>query len=155
MKSITSVVRAALCVAAMAAATPALAANFSNSIHIDGIASGGNYDVLTFGWGEPGSLTFTTLAGVDSVVHMQDAISGQVLGTADLTVTTNASTTAVAIHLTGVKIKVVRITSDETASDTTPRETVSLTFKTVDYTFTPVNPVGQPSGPPVTFSNVP
>jgi len=172
MASVASAVRASAVVAVLAAvslmAMPAHALNFNINLHIDGIAGfdgNGNYNALAFAWGPAGAetqkgvspeLTVTIPADSTSVNLMQSAAAKQAFATADLQATASGAVASapvvVAIHMTNVRIHSVHIATSTDAAYAQPVQIVTLTFDSVEYTFQPVNVVGQKNGPPVTYS---
>jgi hypothetical protein len=141
------------------------AANCIN-IHIDGIAGedgNGNYNVLSYDWGEPGvpappgassQLSFSrALTDTTTVDLMRYTANHRKAAAADLAVIF-AQTPTVIYHLVGVQFLSVRHKGTNTSSnpETEPSETVTLHFTELDYTYQPILPNGQKNGPPVMYT---
>ncbi|HLH07781.1 MAG TPA: type VI secretion system tube protein Hcp [Terriglobales bacterium] len=143
-------------------ALPALAANFSITLQIAGLpgAYEGSYNALAFAWGPEGAetqhgvapeLTVTIPDDASSVTLMQSANSRQTFATADLQAVTSGLA-VVSIHMTNVRIQSVHVAANIAGLYTQPVQMVTLVFDSVEYTYQPVNVIGQKNGPPVTYS---
>jgi hypothetical protein len=133
------------------------ATGYAIDIQLSGVPGGGNYNPGTFSWGggdrdrDPLELAFTHTTDASSVVLMGLARQGGEIGSATLHVKLNGGAANITIQMNGVRIQGIKEADNTSASDTSPQETVYLRFRSVTYTFQPVNLAGQPSGPPVTF----
>lgn len=121
--------------------------------------------VVSYAWGPADAairggvapeLTFTVPADASSVALMQAAASGIVFPAAELQHLLQGTAT-IDILMTNVRVRSVRITGELVPSPTNPldgepAQVVTLRFTDVTYTFQPVLPNGQKSGPPVTHS---
>jgi type VI protein secretion system component Hcp len=136
------------------------------NIHIDGITGedgSGNYNVVTYDWGEPGvvaplgassEVTFSReIRDTTTTDVMRAAATHQKAATADLVVIYQGTVT-VAYHMVNVHFVSVMHHGDSSLTNfqASPLESVSLRFKTLDYTYQPILPNGQKNGPPVTYT---
>lgn len=167
MASLACAFRASAVVLVLAAvslmAVPAHALVFTVNLHVDGMAGldgNGNYSALAFAWGPAGSetqkgvapeLTITIPDDSTSVNLMQAAAAKQTFSTADLQAVASG-VAVVSIHMTNVRIHSVHIAANTDGAYPQPVQIVTLTFDSVEYTFQPVNVVGQKNGAPVTYS---
>jgi type VI protein secretion system component Hcp len=154
--------------AACLAAVPAQAQTYSTTINISGLPGddgNGNYNnLISFAWGPDGAptldgvapeLTITLNDDSTSAALMQAANSRELFSAADLQLKfagPGTLTTVVNIQMTNVQIQSVHIAVDPNIASGVPVQILTLRFSAVTYTFQPVNPVGQPAGPPVTYS---
>jgi hypothetical protein len=166
MKLLATAVRAGIVIAAVAvlSASSARAQEFSTTLQL----GGNTYTLESFSWGPTAGstgegvsneLTFTLSPNIaGGLDFMNDAAAKQAFATADLqeqfTFGTPTPTTVVDIQMSDLKVKAVRVSADNNASTNpgAPRETVTLKFDSVVYTFQPYLPNGQKNGPPVSFS---
>ena len=137
---------AALFVAPLAHAT----GPYQIDAHVDGVASGGDYSPSLFHWADPFEMTFTHSPDSSTVELMQLAQSHQVVGTATVHETLQGTAT-ITLQMSGVHVEAVRESGDVN-DPTGPEETVVLRFTQMTYTFQPILPNGQRSGPSVTFT---
>jgi hypothetical protein len=166
MKFVAAIARVGIVIAAVAllSASSARAQEFNITIQL----GGNTYAIESFSWGPAAGstgqgvsneLTFTLspnfAGGLD---FMNQAAAKQTFATADLqeqfAFGAPTPTTVVDIQMTDLRIKAVRVSADN--NDPThpgvPRETVTLKFDSVLYTFQPYLPNGQKNGPPTSFS---
>lgn len=166
MKLLTTALRFGIVIAAVAllSASSARAQEFATSLQL----GGNTYTLESFSWGPAAGstgqgvsneLTFTLSANVaGGLDFMNQAAAKQTFATADLqeqfTFGAPTPTTVVDIQMSDLRIKAVRVSADNNASVNpgAPRETVTLVFDSVVYTFQPYLPNGQKNGPPVSFS---
>jgi type VI protein secretion system component Hcp len=132
---------------AVLVAPGASAGNFALDVHVDGIPNGGNYVPSSFDWTEPFVVQFTHTTDPSTGALMAAAQDHRELGNAVLHQTLSGTAT-ITLAMSGVHVEAVH---ERGASDG-PVEVVDLRFRQVTYTFQPLNPIGQKSGPPVTFT---
>jgi type VI protein secretion system component Hcp len=132
---------------AVLVAPGANAGNFGLDVHLDGIAGGGNYSPSAFEWPEAFTVHFTHTTDPSTGALMAAAQEHRELGNAVLHQTLMGTAT-ITLAMSGVHVEAVH----EKGSSDGPVEVVELRFRQVTYTFQPLLPNGQKSGPPVTFT---
>ena len=152
MRSTAAWIRMAAVLALVGSGSAAQAAGFTLAARIDGIAGGHVYPVTRYAWTRPFEVSFTHPTDASSVAFLAAAQSHAGLG--DATVSEGMQGTAVVtLQMVGVRILSVQEAGDaQDAWNQGPLETVTLGFRSIVYTYQPVNPVGQPDGPPVSFT---
>jgi hypothetical protein len=139
------------------------------SFHIDGIPGddgNGNLAGVSYSWGAPGEnlsagasskITLTHIVQTSSVSLMQEAQTHQLADAAEVQVSIQGTTT-IEYQMTNVRFdsieqRFVTPLPSQSPPSAQVLESITLSFKQLDYTFQPVNVVGQKNGAPesITF----
>ena len=152
MRSASAWIRLGAVLALVGPGSAAQAAGFTLEARIDGIASGHIYPVSRYAWAHPFEVSFTHPTDASSVAFLAAAQSHAGLGNATVSEALQG-TAVVTLQMAGVRVLSVQEAGDaQDAWGQGPLETVTLGFRSITYTYQPVNPVGQPAGPPVSFT---
>jgi type VI protein secretion system component Hcp len=146
-RGLRAILASAMVTGAVLVAPGANAGNFALDVHVDGIPNGGNYTAQGFDWVEPFVVQFTHTTDPSTGALMAAAQDHRELGNAVLHQTLSGTAT-ITLAMSGVHVEAVH---EKGASDG-PVEVVDLRFRAVTYTYQPLTPIGQKSGPPVTFT---
>jgi type VI protein secretion system component Hcp len=146
-RGLRAILASGMVTGAVLVAPGANAGNFALDVHVDGIANGGNYSPSSFDWPEPFVVSFTHTTDASTSALMAAAQEHRELGNAVLHQTLSGTAT-ITLAMSGVHVEAVH----EKGGSDGPVEQVELRFRAVTYTFQPLNPIGQKSGPPVTFT---
>jgi hypothetical protein len=164
---------AGLALAGTALVAPAAdAGGYTMDIRLDGVercglSEGGNasiiYTLKGYEWGQPGAIFPRGVAPELTFTHTVDKTSAALLRLAErhekvrsaelhVNVTSPRQATLIVLRMSDVQFIAVRELGAASSPEAQPDETVTIRFKQISYSYSPLRPDGTPAGPPVTFA---